>query len=426
MPARTLPLLAACLALAALPDHADNPLLPPDQGVCDGHVHLFDGVPYLFTSHDFDPHAKGWDNHDWQLFSSPDLIHWTKKFVLHPGDTYIGPGLTRCFATDGATRDGKYYFYFSDGQANTGVARADSPDGPYVDALGHPMVSSYDPTPFIDDDARHTPYFVWGAVHFQVARLNDDMVSLAEPPRTVELLDWRDVHDGSFLHKHHGTYYFTSQRGYYGTGTSVYGPFEYVGRIAPFGRDDDVDHPTFFSWHGQDYFVGNQPDTSPYHRHLRMTYVHYKDNGELVADPVVYASSTGVGQYDAAEGKIEAEWFFARGGALEKKERPAGGFELVGIRDGDSLSFPNVKNLPLGANVTFRASSPGRAVIEVHENTPTGRLLGTCAVDGTGSFTKYGDFPCRLSNSADTVNLCLVFRGTGDDLLHLDWFGLAK
>ena len=420
-----LPLLAACLVLAARPVRADNPLIDPTQGVCDGHVHLFNDEAYLFTTHDFDPHATGWDTRDWQLFSSKDLIHWTKKFVLHPGDTYIGPGLTHCFATDGATRHGKYYFYFSDGQASTGVARANSPDGPYVDVLHYPMVGSYDPTPFLDDDANHTPYFVWGAVHFQIARLHEDMSTLAEPARTIELLDWKDVHDGSFLHKKNGVYYFTNQRGYYGTGTNVYGPYKYVGRITPFGKNDDVDHPTFFSWHGQDYFVGNQPDSSPYHRHLRMTYVHYKDDGELVADPVVYASSLGVGQYDAAA-KIEAEWFSSRQGALDKKECPAGGFEIVHVHDGDTLGFPNVHHLPPDASVTFRASSLTGGRIEVHQDAPNGRLLGTCAVTGTGAFTRYDGFTCHLSNRADTASLFLVFRGTGGDVLHLDSFSFSK
>ena len=196
MLARILLLFPVCVAFLALRAAADNPPIP-NQGVCDGHVHLFNDEAYLFTSHDFDPRAKGWELHDWQLFSSTDLVHWNKKFVLKPEDTFIGKPSTHCYATDGATRGGKYFFYFSDGQASTGVARADAPDGPYVDALRHPMVSSYDPTPFIDDDAGQTPYFVWGAVHFKIARLNEDMTTLAEPERTIELLDWQDVHDGA-------------------------------------------------------------------------------------------------------------------------------------------------------------------------------------------------------------------------------------
>ena len=157
-----------------------------------------------------------------------------------------------------------------------------------------------------------------------------------------------------------------------------------------------------------------------------MTYVHYKDNGELVTDTTIYSSQTGVGQYDAAAEKIEAEWFFKREGTLEKKECPAGGFEVVHVRDGDHLSFPNVKNLPPGANVTFLASSPGRGMIEVHEGTPDGRLLGSCEVGGTGSFTQYDRFSCRLTNAADAADLCFVFRGEGSDLMHLDAFSFSK
>ena len=237
---------------------ADNPLVRK-QGVCDGHVHVFGDTAYLFTTHDSNPHAHGWQMRDWQLFSSPDLIHWTKRFVLAPQDTYIGKPISHCFATDGAARHGKYYFYFSDGQASTGVARSDVPDGPYVDALHHPLVSSYDPTTFFDDDAGRTPYLVWGAVRFEIARLNEDMVSLAEPPRELPMRQWKDIHDGSYLHKHDGIYYLTSQRGYYGTSKTVYGPYTYLDRVSPFGQGDYVDHPTYFSWHGQDYFVETRP-----------------------------------------------------------------------------------------------------------------------------------------------------------------------
>ena len=413
----------ACLGLAALPASADNPLIP-GQGVCDGHVHIFGDEAYVFTTHDFDPRATGWDARDWQLFSSRDLIHWTRRFVLRPEDTHLGPGLTHCFATDGATRGGKFYFYFSNGQTSTGVARADSPDGPYLDVLRRPLVPSYDPTVFVDDDPDHTPYLVWGAVHFKIARLGDDMSSLAEPERPVELLDWQDVHDGSFLHKHGGMYYFTSQRGYYGTGASVYGPYKYVGRISPFGRDDHVDHPTFFSWHGQDYFVGNKPDSSPYHRHLRMTYVHYRDNGEPVVDPVVYGSMMGVGQYEA--GLIQAERFFSRTGALEKRENAEGGFEVVNVRDGDTLGFPNIKGFPLEAKLVFHVSSPNGGQIEIHQDAPDGPLLKTCTLTRTDSFTRYTLASCNLSSTASTVSLFFVFRGIGDDVMHLDWFRLSE
>ena len=89
-----------------------------------------------------------------------------------------------------------------------------------------------------------------------------------------------------------------------------------------------------------------------------MTYVHYRDDGRIVADPAVYKSKLGVGQYDAAK-PIEAEWFSGLEGTLKKHEMADGGFELRDIHDGDHLWFPKVMHLDGQTTVSFRVA-PGR------------------------------------------------------------------
>jgi hypothetical protein len=80
-----------------------------------------------------------------------------------------------------------------------------------------------------------------------VARLGDDMISLAETPKDVVVLDEqgkplmagdnsRRFFEASWLHKYNGTYYFSYSTGdthfiVYATGTSPYGPFTYRGKI---------------------------------------------------------------------------------------------------------------------------------------------------------------------------------------------------
>ena len=99
----------------------------PNQGVCDPHVHIFNGKAFLFSSHDYGPGQSNYRMDDWQLFSSDDLLNWKLEFVLKPEDTYLKK-CQECYATDGAERNGKYYFYFSDQQRSTGVAVADRPE----------------------------------------------------------------------------------------------------------------------------------------------------------------------------------------------------------------------------------------------------------------------------------------------------------
>jgi len=59
--------------------------------------------------------------YDWQVFSTPDPVTWEKEFVLKPEDAFMGH-ITDGYATDGAERHGKYYFYFSKNQEFLGVA----------------------------------------------------------------------------------------------------------------------------------------------------------------------------------------------------------------------------------------------------------------------------------------------------------------
>jgi len=159
--------LTALFALTITLAYADNPIIP-NQGVCDPHIRIFNNKAYLFSSHDFGKGEPIYKMVDWQLFSSPDLINWKKEFVLKPENTYIGPW-NECYAPDGISRNGKYYFYFSQQQKQAGVAVSDKPEGPYVDALNKPLLpedltpsAEYDMSIFIDDDPSRTPYIVWG------------------------------------------------------------------------------------------------------------------------------------------------------------------------------------------------------------------------------------------------------------------------
>ena len=83
-----------------------------NQGVCDPHILIVNDTAYLFSSHDYGKGQPIYRMDDWQLFRSADLVSWEKVFVLKPEDTFAGPW-RECYAPDGATRNGKYYIYFS-------------------------------------------------------------------------------------------------------------------------------------------------------------------------------------------------------------------------------------------------------------------------------------------------------------------------
>ncbi len=406
-----------------------------DNGVCDPHVHIFNGKAYLYSTHDRGPWQGNFRMDDWRILSSEDLIHWKLEKVVHPEDTYLGK-CEECYATDAAERNGKYYFYFSDQQRSTGVLVSENgPAGNFRDVLGKPLIPqgledtpSYDPTVFIDDDENQTPYIIWGYTcynkNYYIARLNDDMVSLAEEPRPIDIGNswWSDA---SWVSKFGNTYYLSTHRSWYATSDNIYGPYTYRGQ---FLDEPYNDHGTFFTFHNQTYYIYGVPQEyheEPFDHFFRKTkliYVHFKDNGDIAIDPLIVEK--GVGQYDANWDEIKGEWYFAASDGIMKKEN-ADGFELRGITDGAYLSFQNVNHMQKNALMHLRVSngSDKPCTVEVREGDPAGTLLGSAAVENTGGFDRFRTVDLPLENTEGTHTLCFVFRSEAKEALRFASFG---
>ena len=394
-----------------------NPVIR-NMGICDPHLHVFDGKMYMYCSHDVDRRQTGYVMHDWCICSSEDLVDWQIESFPRPEDTYIGP-TDGCWATDAAERDGRYYFYFSHANISTGVAVSDDPGKGFVDALGHPLLPegltptrSYDPAVFVDDDPGRTPYIIFGTPvwangdSYYIARLGDDMISLAEQPRKV-LLD----HEGSdkpALHKYGGRYYLT-YGSHYAVADDVYGPYTYRGFIG-----SSIDHGNFVEWNGQWFQSFTLFDPTLFYRAIGLCYIHYRDNGDMVADPMIV--EYGVGRYNAAWRRIEAEWYMF-GSKIRKKELPFYGFCVMG-EDGGQIRFPHVCDLPKNAGVCLYAAglSDAESRIEIREGDADGRLLGVCRIR-PGKSLEIGNFDLyygRLAHPGGEADLCFVFCGGGD------------
>ena len=404
-----------------------------NQGICDPHIHIYNGRAYLFATHDRGPGSPIFRMDDWKVFSSDDLLNWKEEFTLRPEDTFLGK-CEECYATDSAERNGKYYLYFSHCQFCTGVAVADRPEGPYKDALGKPLLprglvdtACYDPSVFIDDDEGKTPYILFGYTVFgkkyYIARLNEDMISMAEEPRPIEIVNgW--ANDAIWVTKRDGVYYINSHGSEYATSDSIYGPYTYRGH---FCRDAYVDHGTFFTYHNQTYFAYGVPENwgdepvDNFYRTTKIIYAHYKDNGEIVIDEFI--QEAGVGQYDASWPAIKGEWYFAVSDGVTKREN-ADGFELRGIGNNAYVYFQNVNGMRQNAKLILRGRCLSNCQIEVREGSPFGPVLGCCKVtpaEGVGE-GEACEWTIPLTNTNGTHSLCFVFRGEGEELLAFDDF----
>ncbi|MGW0333962.1 family 43 glycosylhydrolase [Streptomyces sp. NPDC003011] len=206
----------------------------------DPDVHHLNGEYWIYPTTDG---FQGWGGTRFKAYSSKDLVHWKDHGVILD----LGPDVAwadkYAWAPAIAERDGKYYFYFC-AEQQIGVAVADSPAGPFKDALGKPLVAKggslsgqmIDPAVFTDDDGQ--AYLYWGNGRGYVVPLNDDMVSF-DASRVKDITP-DDFREGSFVIKRKGTYYFmwseddTRSENYhvaYATGPSPLGPWTKRGTI---------------------------------------------------------------------------------------------------------------------------------------------------------------------------------------------------
>lgn len=286
---------------------ACNPLLP-GLGVCDPHVRVFGERAWLYATHDRSASNSSYVMDEWWAWSSEDLVHWRRECILSPADTYIGSGFRSCWATDAAERDGRFFWYFSEGPRRTGVVVSDSPGGPWSDPLGRPLLDegtaptkAYDPGVLVDRDG--SAYIVFCVWDYHFARLRDDMISLAETPRRLAIIGPEGPYgagrtdDKPFLHVRRGVYYL-SWGCFYGMSDCVYGPYECRGsiivedRVAPplrYRRHPvTMDrHGSFFEWKGQWFFICNDMSRSgsPYFRDSSLCRVVYRGDGTI--EPVM-------------------------------------------------------------------------------------------------------------------------------------------
>jgi hypothetical protein len=257
--------------------------LVTDLFTADPSAHVFGGRIYVYPSHDFeagvpqDDLGSHFAMRDYHVFSMDTIGGPVTDHGVALDVANVPWAGRQMWAPDAAEKDGRYYFYFpaKDKQDvfRIGAAVGASPSGPFTAQPG-PIAGSYsiDPAVFKDDDGRYLMYFggIWGgqlqrwatgtyqpddvypaddapALSAKVARLADDMVSFAEAPRDVVILDEqgqplragdnaRRFFEASWLHKYNGTYYFSYSTGdthfiAYATGTSPYGPFTYRGKV---------------------------------------------------------------------------------------------------------------------------------------------------------------------------------------------------
>jgi len=185
-------------------------------------------------------------------FSSPDLVNWTKHERII--DTTVIKWAHRAiWAPSIIKKEDQYFLFFgaNDIQSNEeyggiGVAVSDSPQGPYKDHLGKPLVDKFhngaqpiDQFVFQDNGKYYLIYGGWR--HCNIAQLKDDFTGFNpyEDGTTFKEITPENYVEGPFMFKKDDKYYFMWSEGSwtgpdysvaYAVADSPFGPFKRIGK----------------------------------------------------------------------------------------------------------------------------------------------------------------------------------------------------
>lgn len=238
-----------------------------------------DGRLYVYCGHDECFEDKpgyegkyGFNITEWLCYSTEDMVTWTDHgVIMKPTDFSWAIG--EAWASQVMEYEGKYYFFVSTqcGDPNCkaiGVAVSDTPDGPFKDAIGKPLVTDemtdngprgwwndFDPTVMVDDDG--TPWLCWGNGTCFLAPLKHNLVELAGP---ITVLPMENYVEGPWLYKR-GEHYYNVYASMgqaletisYAMAPSVEGPWTFVGELLGEQKDSFTTHPGIIDYKGKSY-----------------------------------------------------------------------------------------------------------------------------------------------------------------------------
>jgi len=280
--------------------HAANPLV---TGIytADPTVLVDGGRVWLYTGHDESaPEVKGYRMKEWRLYSTCDMKTWRDEGVPANIATFAW-ARSDAYAADIVKRNGKYYLYAPVKHGtihgmSIGVAVADNPAGPFVDARGSALITNdmtretpngwddIDPAVFVDDDGQAWLYF--GNKVLKYAKLKPNMTELDGPIHTVGLFNFEEA---PYLHKRKGVYYLSYASGFpeviaYATGPSPTGPWTYRGVIMDKNKVTPTIHQAFADFNGKSYiFYHNDvlPGGGEFRRSVAVEEFAYGQDGSI-------------------------------------------------------------------------------------------------------------------------------------------------
>ena len=451
--------------LSASRAFADNPIVQTNY-TSDPAPMVSNGQVYLITTHDENVAGQpcsavaGYTLCKWFAYSSADMVNWTDHGTIATWSTFSWAS-TAAWAPQAIPRNGKFYVYVplsnKSGATVIGVGVSNSPIGPYQDAIGQPLVTGgcpnetgdIDPTVFIDDDGQAYLYFGRSVPGY--VKLNTDMTSYAGgiqcPSDSSQAFGPApsaggfpsQYEEGPWIMKHGTTYYLAYAANNipedisYSKATSPTGPFTYGGTIMKAMGASFTNHTGIIDFNGHSYFFyhdgalqkgGSVPSNGDgYHRSVCLEEFKYNSDGSI---PTIAPTSAGPQSIVNLNPflQTEAETIAWESGVqTEVTSDTGGGMDVTAIDSGDYIK---VRSVDFGAGATSfdaRVASNGSGgSIELHLDSLTGTVIGTCAVSGTGGAQTWTTKSCTVTSTTGVHDLFLKFTGSGSNLFNFNWW----
>ena len=448
-------MLLAGLVSAAATVQAQNPVV--QTWFTSDPAPLADGDRlYMYTGHDEDNADFFW-MYEWRCYSTADMVNWTDHGGLMSLDTFSWAD-DRAWAAQTIKRNGKYYWYIcahskiTNGMA-IGVAVADSPTGPFKDALGKPLFDNgswdnIDPTVMIDDDGQ--AYIYWGNPQIYFARLNNDMVSIDGEVKKLEMTEegfgaptmrervkgkkYKDCYtEGPWITKRNGKYWLLYAAGgvpehiAYSVSDKPEGPWKYVGPIMPLedtksftnhcGVEDFKGHSYFF------YHTGKLPGGGGFGRSCAVEEFKYNADGSF---PIIHHTDKGVdpiGKLCPFQ-RVEAETMaFSRG--VKSEQNVDDGVFITETHNGDYIKVREVdfNKQPRFFKASVASGMRG-GVMEVRLDSIKGEKIAEVKIGNTGGWTNWTTVVANVEKTVSgTRDLYFVFVGDkGVKLMNFNWW----
>jgi len=452
--------LLACLIAVSAVAFGQNPVIQTKH-TADPAPMVYHDTVFLYTSHDEDD-AFGFKMQNWLLYTSTDMVNWTDHGVIASLKDFKWVTTDNgAWAPQCVERNGKFYLYCPmPNGIGIGVLVADSPYGPFKDAIGKPLIKNssldIDPTVLIDDDGQ--AYLYWGNPDLFYVKLNNDMISysggIVKDSSIAKVAGKPNVfhyQEGPWAFKRKGKYYMAyastcCPEGIgYAMSNSPTGPWTYKGSIMDGDKRSPGNHPGIIDYKGNSYVFGfnynilKKTMSKHYERRsICIEKITYNEDGTIQQLP--FWSVAGVKQlgklnpYNRVEAETIAyseglktervtEW--ERNVSWDKGKKIAERQFVSSINNGDYLKVQGV-DLSLGASsIDVNVAALYGGNIEIHTDKIDGPLLGMVKVNSSGEGDIFKTVTTPIKSVAGTHDLYFVFKGN-KDLFYFDWWKLNK